>query len=1270
MKKFINRLIASVLALTAVMTALPITQVQAAANNTVLLEELTDYTYQFDSSFPAPFNTVTSPHTFWSFKMNQNNSGSYKRVYCSQFGVPANTGDTYDHQTDVSFLNATQKKLLGRVMMFGYNDHTGALYGGNWTDNAVATQAMTWIITTGFYGSEWESRIADRLLASSQHARNIYNQIRDNMESYDIIPSFTASSASKATDHEMKYNMNNGNYELTLEDKNNVLQYFDFSSAGISIKRIGNKLNLSSSKAFDTKSLKADKDLPKDVLPSLISGTPEFWYNPTQQNFTSLNVDGAREAVPAYLKLHTEKIGHIKLVKSSEDGVVGGLKFKITGNGIDRTYTTNNKGEILIENLVAGEYVVTEVSTPNKYVQSKTQVVTVKPTQTTSVQFDNVLKKFNIHITKSDVETGNSPQGDSTLNGAEYDIYNAQGDFVEHIKADGDTATSSLLVLGTYTIYETVPPKGYNLNSEPIIVTGDFDGQTIEVGRADTGISDRVIKGQIAVTKFADAPLTGDSEDGGIKQPLEGIEFTLTLKSTGEEACKIVTDADGYAITPYLPYGKYHIEETKGADGYRKIDPFDITVDQNGKIYKYILENTVYETDVKIVKKDAETGKVIPLAGTQYKIKDSAGNWVTQKYNYPTPTVIDTFETAPDGTLVLPEPLRYGDYELYEIKAPIGYTVSKEPIQFTVTSDNPSTMLEIVNSNTPVKGTVTIEKQGERFTGADFRMTEQGKLFTPIYELQGLEGISFDLTAVEDITTPDGTVRYKAGTVVDTITTGKDGKATCKPLYLGKYQAVEKNTLDGFVLDGKKHPFTLTYQDQNTELVSTSIKVENQRQKASVSLVKQFETVCNQISSPLLSVLFGVYAKDDIKTVTGETGIEKDSLIDVFSVVELGNGVMNTDIPAGSYYVKELATGNGYVLSDKEYPFVFEHMGTKEPVINIHVNDGKPIENKLMRGNMEIVKTSEDKKVEGISFKVTGKTLIGTDYEEIFQTDTDGKIHVKDLLVGTYTITEVSDDKTVGYITPESQSFNVENGGTVTVEFENILQRGAVRIEKSAEGETNLKGFMFEISGTSLNGTKYKETFQTDKNGIIKVKDLLVGDYTVKELTSYKTESYVLPADQLVSVQHGKTAAVNVENKKIRGSLEITKKSDDGKLLSGVTFGIFTKDGKKVAEINTNDKGIALADNLIYGEYYLQELKTIDGYKLNDKKFHFTIHENGEVIKVEVINDKIHEIKQKDNPKTGDTSNVAGLLVLLGVSGIGLAGSYLLKKRNRNSKKS
>lgn len=432
MKKIIKCLLTGVLALATICTSLPASPVmakeRASTTGSVVLEKHPQLTYQFDNSFPEPFNKNLFKQNWWTYKMNVNNSGSYKRVYCIQYSVPANTGDSYEQQGDeYNRLSAEQKKLLGRALMFGYNDSAGSQYAGTWLENAIATQSMVWVITGGQYGTSWEKKIVDTLLRDSARAKEIYYEIRANMENYNKIPTFTASSESKAKDYELKYNMNNGKYELSLTDNNNVLTYFDFASSGISISRSGNKLNLSSSEAFDTRTLKANKNLPKDELPAIVGGSPEYWYNPTQQNFASLNVNGSRENVPAYFKLHTEKIGHVKLVKKSEDGVVANLKFKISGNGIDRTYTTNEKGEILIENLVAGEYTITEVDTPNKYVQPKTQVVTVKPAQTTAVTFDNVLKKFNIFITKTDEKTGNTPQGDATLNGAEYDIYNAQG---------------------------------------------------------------------------------------------------------------------------------------------------------------------------------------------------------------------------------------------------------------------------------------------------------------------------------------------------------------------------------------------------------------------------------------------------------------------------------------------------------------------------------------------------------------------------------------------------------------------------------------------------------------------------------------------------------------------------------------------------------------------------------------------------------------------------------------------------------------------------
>lgn len=1124
MNKTISKVISFVLILMTVLNLIPITA--HAATKSVVLESHSGYSYVFNKSFPAPFGNTLEEKPWWTFKISGN------PVYCIEYGHAVSTGDTFDNKSSVGYLNAKQKKLLQKALIFGYNEKTGAIYGGSWLDNAMATQAMIWIITENQYGTSWESKIADKLLKDNAKARKIYDKLKSNTEKSDTIPSFAASADDKANDYEMKYNMNTGVYELAFEDKNGVLEYFDFSSAGISIEKRGNELFLLSEKAFDTKTIKANKKLPD----GFVNGIPEYWVNPDKQDFASIDF-GGKYTVSAFLKLHTQKLGNIKLKKTAEDGIVSGLRFRIVGNGIDRVFTTESDGTIRIDNLVPGDYSITEVDTPNKYVQPKTQTVTVKASQTTSVSFDNILKKFNIRITKRDSETGDTPQGDASLNGAEYEIYNSQGYLVEQIKADGQTAISKLLPLGTYKIYEVVAPKGYTLNKEPIIVQGDFDGQTVEIGRTDTSISDEVIKGRVGIIKFADKPLLEEAENSNVKQPLKGIEFTLTLKSTGEEACKIVTDENGYAITPELPYGLYHIEETTGKEGYRKIEPFDIMIDTDEKINQYILENPVYESKVKIVKVDAETGKQIPLAGTQFKIKDSAGNWVTQKINYPVPTVLDTFETAEDGTLVLPKPLKYGAYELYEVKAPYGYTLSSEPIPFSISSENPSATLEVVCTNTPVKGTITIVKQGERFVGTESRESEYGKIVTPIYEMQGLEGVTFDILAAEDIITPDGTIRYRKGMVVDTVTTDKDGKAESKELYLGKYQAVEKNTLNGFILDKQAHAFELTYQDQNTKIVSASSCVENKRQKARVSLYKEMETINGQKEIPYKDVAFGLYAKEDIQTSNNEIGIEKDSLLDVIHIDKQGNGIVTVDLPLGNYYVKELSTGKGYSLDTSEYGFEFRYMGNAVAEIPIHLNDGKPIRNSLMKGGIEITKTSEDNRIEGINFKVKGKTEVGTDYENTFKTDKDGK--------------------------------------TVNVKMDNKLIRGGFKLLK------------------------------TDENGIA---------------------------------------------------------------LSGVKFGLFKKDGTKLQEFITGTDGTYVMSDLLYGDYYLQELEAKKGYTFDKEEIYaFTVSENEQIIEIHAVNDRIPS--ESINPKMGDSKVDKRFFILIGVSSVMLAGFSIFMYRRKKTGK-
>lgn len=353
--------------------------------------------YQFDSSYPAPFGSNTNQRQFHAYYMNEDGGGHLKQTYCIQYGIQVSTGSHLTRQDDYSEFSAAQKELLNKVLIMGYSENTGTKYGGTWIEETIATQAMVWIVANNQYGTDWETKIANTPLASSRpKARSIYDAIRSNVEQFNTIPSFTVSTAKAAPHHELKYNAVNGRYEITLTDSNKVLEQFDFSASGISFTRSGNKLTISTAQVLDDLVLTANKTLRNQAYPTLINGSPEYWTHPSWQNLTSINPEGTPAKVPAVMKLFTEKVGHVKLVKESEDGMVGGLPFHITGNGMDQTITTASDGTFLLKNILAGEYAITEVITPNRYVVPETQVITVQPGRTASVKFSNPLKMFHI----------------------------------------------------------------------------------------------------------------------------------------------------------------------------------------------------------------------------------------------------------------------------------------------------------------------------------------------------------------------------------------------------------------------------------------------------------------------------------------------------------------------------------------------------------------------------------------------------------------------------------------------------------------------------------------------------------------------------------------------------------------------------------------------------------------------------------------------------------------------------------------------------------
>ena len=659
-------------------------------------------------------------------------------------------------------------------------------------------------------------------------------------------------------------------------------------------------------------------------------------------------------------------LGDMKLVKTSEDGIVAGINFTVTGaNGFSKTVTTNANGEIDISDLVPGTYTITEENI-DRYVPNQSQTITVSSDKTSSVSFYNILKKFRVTVTKQDYEKGHA-QGDAKLSGAVYGLFKGNDLVAQYTTDQNGSFITDYYVCGTdWTIKEITPSEGYLLNDTVYKVGADPKDYTVEYNNApDMTVMEQVIKGKISIIKHTD---DGETQ---IETPEKGAEFQVYLKSAGsfvnadkDERDTIVCDEDGFASTKLLPYGVYTVHQIKGWDGREKITDFDVFINTDGKTYKFLINNKNFESYLKVVKLDKETGKRIPYEGAAFEIYESNNHRITMQYTYPQVTSIHTFYTNKEGYLITPEKLPYGDYTLKEVQAPYGYILDDTPIPFSITQENSSTdtgvtVVKVKARDVAQKGVINITKTGEIFSSVE----ENKGVYTPKYSISNLKGAIFEIYAAEDITTLDGTVRYEQGTLVDTITTDDDGVAKSKELYLGKYTVIEKTAPNGYVHNAAKYDAELTYAGQNVSVTSTDISVYNDRQKVSVSLKKIMandKTFGIGNNGEITSVRFGIYADEDIKASNSDV-IPKDALITFANCDKNGSIVFDCDLPVGfKWYAKEIATDAHYILSDTKYEFDTEYQGQDIKVIDIKINNDKAIENNLIYGSVKGLKIDRE----------------------------------------------------------------------------------------------------------------------------------------------------------------------------------------------------------------------------------------------------------------------------------------------------------------------
>ncbi|EKZ0433800.1 LPXTG cell wall anchor domain-containing protein [Enterococcus faecalis] len=954
---------------------------------------------------------------------------------------------------------------------------------------------------------------------------------------------------------------------VTLTDTNGVFkdyQKMSSNTAGVKVERNGNKVTLTataSSNETGTINFKRYSVEPISIAYAKPGSQTVAWLMDPDNALVKLNVK-------------VIKNGNVKIKKVDADTgkAISGAKFKLSYGGRNVEVVTNANGEADLKDIPHGTKVtIKEIQAANGYVLNKTpQTVTVEANKTITVTFKNKKQVGRLDLIKEDKETGNQAQGSAKLEGAVYGLFETNGQKVKEVtlKKAGDKVTGSfenIQIMHDYYVQEIKAPEGYTLDKTKYPVNIAYAGQDKTVAVKTMTLKDQVIKGGVEIVKIGNKSLvnkmmdklTGKSDN--VKPKLEGAEFTITSKTTGKPVKVITTDKDGKASTgKTLPYDSYVMKETKTPEGYLPIEPIEFTISEEDQKFFWVLEDKIIEARLHLVKVDAETGKTIPLKDTTFKIwdrwaNDGKGDYVSMRVPNSL-EISDEFKTNEKGELVTSDSLPFGKdrYEIREVRAPEGYLLATEPVVFSVTEADAGGVITIKFKNIPQKGQVKIHKTGEKGISAVEKECEYGKYAEIQYDQVDLADVKFKIRAREDITTPDGTVRLAKGEYVQK--DGKDfelvtndlGMTESEPnLYLGKYEAVETEAPNGFVMLKEPIPFEIKYEGQLVELASTTVKVENQLQEINVYGYKKQEVVTGwKDGKPVIELenakngqVFGLFV--------GEGGIQigfdilpHDTAL-AFAKVKDGKlafeGLTLPNVES-NFYLKEIDAGNDHVLDENKYEFKYEP-STNEKEHTIHVfADGyaenkeiltkmarKEIENKLAYTDVELIKTDNlgNKPLEGVEFqliRVDGKkeTVVNT-----YKTDKDGKIAVKKLPTGNYRFKET---KPLKWYYPNTDDLRFE----VTPETNGqVISLKAVNKRKPMEITTLL---------ATVDGKKEANpTIDNTLRDEVKIKGSEVGHtYTI-------VTPYVDPETKKVITTVESTYTAKAENETIHVDIPIAK---------------------------------------------------------------------------------------------------------------------------------
>ena len=574
-------------------------------------------------------------------------------AYCLQHGKGRVNNGAYVQRDNFGMTEA-----MRRIIAYGYNT-TNSLGKNDWYSDATAktmvTQHLVWLASEGYItvdGTNWSwgsgidtdvERMAN-LAYNGSVVRSYYAELKDRLLRSEIVPSFAGKSSDGSDAQEIALQLVNGKYKATVTDTNGVLDLFDFQKAGFDISRNGNTLTISAS------------TLPEQETTVIGAGytvgdknSIAVWEDRDQQaNIQHQATCPGTTQTMAYIKIKGEKPKYtVTLTKTSADVKItnGNANYSLEGavynvykayvnpnhdyanDPVIATFTTDANGKAtLSRKLENGDYVTIEQVAPLGYTLDKNVHRFSINGKSANLDVVDDPTKIRLTVRKKDADTNsNVPQGDATLEGAQYRItYTNNDEKIENIvttNKSGQAVLRNIPIGVLVTVEEIGVPLGYKLDSKVHTYITTTDTKELEYDLIPEDFTEEAIKGQIALHKQYET----------LDEPADeqGAEFDVYLKSAGSfnaaketERDHITTGADGMATTKDLPYGTYVVHQTKGGNGRQLVADFDVSISEDGKVYSYDLVNVQKNAQLKIVK-TSEDGVIEGIHFRVTRLEDS-----------------------------------------------------------------------------------------------------------------------------------------------------------------------------------------------------------------------------------------------------------------------------------------------------------------------------------------------------------------------------------------------------------------------------------------------------------------------------------------------------------------------------------------------------------------------------------------------------------------------------------------------------------------------